>query len=177
MSQVLQRWIETNFNGCVLEVLMGMVQCEVPSGIAGGGICEERESSSAAFSSFWISGSRQGQALPLTSALRCSEAGMTCVVVQDASGHGHHSTPSIFVNCRTRRSRKVSGAFSNSGAYGMGQPARAVRENRMNDSNERCTSVAILYTVVLAQVVLRGKVRKLVCVTVSYMLVTIQEYG
>jgi hypothetical protein len=47
----------------------------------------------------------------------------------------------------------------------------------MNDSNERCTSVAILYTVVLAQVVLRGKVRKLVCVTVSYMLVTIQEYG
>jgi hypothetical protein len=106
-----------------------MLQCEVPSGIvAGGGICEERESSRAAFSSFWIRGSRQGQALPLTSALRCSEAGMTCVVVQDASGHGHHSTPSIFDTCLTRRSQKVSGAFSSSGAYGMGQPARTVRE-------------------------------------------------
>lgn len=110
------------FKGCVLEVLTGMLQCGVPSGIAGGGICEERESSRAAFSSFWISGSRQGQALPLTSALRCSEAGMTCVVVQGASGHGHHSTPSIFVTCLTRRSQKVSGAFSNNGAYGMGQP-------------------------------------------------------
>lgn len=110
------------FKGCVLEVLTGMLQCEVLSGTAGGGICEERESSRAAFSSFWISGSRQGQALPLTSALRCSEAGMTCVVVQGTSGHGHHSTPSIFDTCLTRRSQKVSGAFSNSGAYGMGQP-------------------------------------------------------
>lgn len=109
------------FKGCVLEVLTGMLQCEV-SGTAGGGMCEERESSRAAFSSFWTRGSRQGQALPVTSALRCSEAGMTCVVVQGASGHGHHSTPSMFDTCRTRRSQKVSGAFRNSGAYGMGQP-------------------------------------------------------
>lgn len=110
------------FNGCVLDVLTGMLQCEVHSRIVAGDICEERVSSSAAFSSFWRSGSREGQALPLTSALRCSEAGITYAVAQDASGHGHHSTPFIFVSCRTRRSRKVSGAFSNSGAYGMGQP-------------------------------------------------------